>query len=79
MYHFIENKLHYICIAIQCENGSTYDSCVPHCSQKSCDDYISQTTEVCDDKLCIEGNFDLYSNIFDRIDFLINIVYFVKF
>lgn len=40
---------------IQCENGTSYDSCIPRCSQKSCDDYVSQTSELCDDKFCIEG------------------------
>ncbi|XP_050525527.1 hemocytin [Daktulosphaira vitifoliae] len=39
---------------IQCENGTFYESCIPPCSFKSCDDFISNT-ELCDKKLCVEG------------------------
>lgn len=58
------NNLYYICIAIQCENGTFYDSCIPRCSRKSCDDYASQTIKSCDDKFCIEGKlFNYYINL----------------
>jgi hypothetical protein len=56
--------------AIQCENGTSYDSCIPRCSQNSCDDYTSQKKELCNDKICIEGKFILTSiniNILSKI------------
>ncbi|VVC41699.1 Hypothetical protein CINCED_3A025143 [Cinara cedri] len=40
---------------IQCENGTSYNSCIPRCSQKSCDDYATLSVGSCDDKFCIEG------------------------
>ncbi|XP_050428341.1 hemocytin-like [Adelges cooleyi] len=40
---------------IQCENGTAYESCISPCSFKSCDDFLSRTTELCDRKLCVEG------------------------
>lgn len=40
---------------MQCENGTSYDPCIPQCSQKSCDDYEYQTAPMCDDIFCVEG------------------------
>lgn len=40
---------------MQCENGTSYDSCIPHCSQKSCDDYEHHSTPLCEDTFCVEG------------------------
>uniref|UniRef100_A0A481MQJ2 Hemolectin n=1 Tax=Nipponaphis monzeni TaxID=196483 RepID=A0A481MQJ2_9HEMI len=50
---FIQWRSQNMC-PMQCENGTLYDSCIPRCSQKSCEDYEYQTA-LCDDTFCIEG------------------------